>query len=249
MATRMDRSRLREFAREFELRVIMERLEEALGADAFPDASPQEALDSTAVEGTIGDLAEGEVALAIFDSTWAAADGEQVVTGDAGRHGGAGQGAVGRPLIGHDLKSLGGGARHGLLAAAGEGNLELRHDTMVGAYLLDPARRTFDLLDIAAQRGLAAEARDDRGETRGRSARAGGGAAARPRCRGAPRLGARPAPARGDAGTRPGEADGRGRDAAGGGADGDGERGRDARRQAAGRHRQGLRAANRRAPG
>ncbi len=160
MATRMDRSRLREFAREFELRVIMERLEEALGADAFPDASPQEALDSTAVEGTIGDLAEGDVALAIFDSTWAAADGRKVVTGEQGDMAALARELIGRPLIGHDLKSLGGGARHGLLAAAGEGNLELRHDTMVGAYLLDPARRTFDLLDIAAQRGLAAEAKE-----------------------------------------------------------------------------------------
>ena len=31
---------------------------------------------------------------------------------------------------------------------------------MVGAYLLDPARRTYDLIDIAAQRGLAAATKD-----------------------------------------------------------------------------------------
>ena len=157
METQMDRSRLREFAREFELRVIMERLEEALGADAFPDASPQEALDATAIKGAVTDLKKGEVALAIFDSTWAAADGDKVVTGEQGDMKMLAKDLEGRLLMGHDLKSLGGGARHGLLAAAGEGNLELRHDTMVGAYLLDPARRTFDLLDIAAQRGLAAE--------------------------------------------------------------------------------------------
>src|SRR5688572_17633602 len=70
MKKEMDRSRLREFAREFELRVIMERLEEALGAGAFPDASPQEALDATAVEGTVSDLGKSEAALAIFDSSW-----------------------------------------------------------------------------------------------------------------------------------------------------------------------------------
>ena len=63
---------------------------------------------------------------------------------------------AGRPLVGHDIKSLGGGARHGLLAASDQVELDLHHDTMVGAYLLDPARRTYDLVDIAAQRGLAA---------------------------------------------------------------------------------------------
>src|SRR5258705_5720047 len=60
--------------------------------------------------------------------------------------------------MGHDLKSLGGGARQGLLAAAD--GLALRPDTMVGAYLLDPARRTYDLIDIAAQRGLAAVSKE-----------------------------------------------------------------------------------------
>ena len=41
----MDRSRLREVAREFELRVILERLEEELGADFVPDAKVDEELD------------------------------------------------------------------------------------------------------------------------------------------------------------------------------------------------------------
>jgi len=66
-----------------------------------------------------------------------------------------------RRLIGHDLKSLGGGARHGILAAADSGGLDLRHDTKVGAYLLDPARRSYDLIDIAAQRGLAAAPKEE----------------------------------------------------------------------------------------
>jgi DNA polymerase-1 len=160
MKAKPDRGRLRDFAREFELRVIMERLEEALGADAFPDGSPQEALDATAVEGGIADLAEGEVAVAIAGETWAASDGAKIVTGEAADLADLAGELAGRPLIGHDLKSLGDGARHGLIAA-GEGNLELRHDTMVGAYLLDPARRTYDLLEIAAQRGIAAESRGD----------------------------------------------------------------------------------------
>ena len=45
MAKRMDRSRLREVAREFELRVILERLEEELGADFVPDSKVEEELD------------------------------------------------------------------------------------------------------------------------------------------------------------------------------------------------------------
>ena len=73
-------------------------------------------------------------------------------------------------MIGHDIKSLGGGARHGLLAAAGDDGLDLRHDTMVGGYLLDPARRTYDLADIAAQRGLAAASAGDDDEAKKRQA-------------------------------------------------------------------------------
>ena len=51
MAKRMDRSRLREVAREFELRVILERLEEELGADFVPDSKVEEELDATAEAG------------------------------------------------------------------------------------------------------------------------------------------------------------------------------------------------------
>ncbi len=151
----MDRSRLREVAREFELRVILERLEEELGADFIPDAKVDEELDATAEAGSISDLAEGEIALAIEGETWSGYDGKKLVEGGCPDLGKLVEALGERRLIGHDLKSLGGGARHGLLAAAGDG-LDLRHDTMVGAYLLDPARRTYDLIDIAAQRGLAA---------------------------------------------------------------------------------------------
>ena len=57
MARRMDRSRLREFAREFELRQIIARLEEELGADYVPDAEVEEEIEVAAVEGTPADLA------------------------------------------------------------------------------------------------------------------------------------------------------------------------------------------------
>ena len=156
LSKHMDRSRLREVAREFELRVILQRLEEELGADFVPDAKVEEELEAKAEPGSIEDLAEGEVALAIVAETWAGYDGEQLLEGDCPNLAELAKAIGKRRLIGHDLKSLGGGAQHGLIAAAGVGTLELRHDTMVGAYLLDPARRSYDLIDIAAQRGLAA---------------------------------------------------------------------------------------------
>ncbi len=156
MAKQMDRSRLREVAREFELRVILQRLEEELGADFIPDTKVEEELDATAESGTIEDLKTGEVSLAIEAETWAGYDGKRLVEGACPKLTEL-VGALGeRRLIGHDLKSLGGGAQHGVIAAAGDDGLDLRHDTMVGAYLLDPARRSYDLIDIAAQRGLAA---------------------------------------------------------------------------------------------
>jgi DNA polymerase I len=160
MSKRMDRSRLREVAREFELRVILQRLEEELGADFIPDAKVEEELDATAQEGSIEDLAEGDVALAIVGGTWSGYDGKRLVEGDCPDFAELAKALGERRLIGHDLKTLGGGARFGVLAAA-PGGLDLRHDTMVGAYLLDPARRTYDLVDIAAQRGLAAAAKEE----------------------------------------------------------------------------------------
>jgi DNA polymerase I len=156
MSKHMDRSRLREVAREFELRVILQRLEEELGADFVPDTKVEEELEIRPASGSVDDLAGGEVALAIVGETWSGYDGKRLVEGDCPDLAALAEAIGKRRLIGHDLKSLGGGARHGLIAAAGVGTLDLRHDTMVGAYLLDPARRSYDLVDIAAQRGLAA---------------------------------------------------------------------------------------------
>ena len=164
MSQTMDRSRLREVAREHELRIILERLEEDLGADFVPDAVVDEQLDATAQAGSPADLAKGEVAVAIAGGTWAAADAKKIVTGEAEDLSDLVAALRERPLIGHDIKSLGGGALHGLLAAAGDEGLDLRHDTKVGAYLLDPARRTYDLVDIAAQRGLAAASKAEADE-------------------------------------------------------------------------------------
>jgi DNA polymerase I len=155
MAAEPDRGALRDFMREFELRAVMERLEEALpeGA-AVPGRKVENELEVEAVEGTPADLADGQVALAIDGDRWAAADGERIVTGESSLDALAVE-TGDRPLVAHDLKSLGGG-RHGLLAAAVREGVELHlaHDTLVAAYLLEPQRRTYELVELAADAGI-----------------------------------------------------------------------------------------------
>jgi len=150
-----DRGALREFMREFELRAVMERLEEALPeGEAVPGRSVETELAVEAVKGTPADLDEGPVALAIAGDHWAGADGGRTVAGTSTLDALA-VALAGRPLIAHDAKSLGGG-RHGLLAAAArEGvDLELENDTMLAAYILEPQRRTYDLVELAADAGI-----------------------------------------------------------------------------------------------
>jgi DNA polymerase I len=157
MASEPDRGALREFMREFELRAVLERLEEALpDGDAVPGRSVETELEVEAVEGTPADLGAGEgpVALAIDGERWAGADGEQILTGSSSLDELA-PALPARPLAGHDIKSLGGG-RHGLLAAAARQGVELQldHDTMLAAYLLEPQRRTYELTELAADAGI-----------------------------------------------------------------------------------------------
>jgi DNA polymerase-1 len=150
-----DRSRLREFAAEFELRAVMQRLDEEFG-EIVPERTVDETIEVEAEEGRPGDLAAEEIAIAVGAGRWAASDGERVVTGDAPDLVALAEELRGRSLIAHDAKSLGGGGRSGLLAVAPPGSLELEHDTIVAAYLIDPARRTYDLQELAADAGLAA---------------------------------------------------------------------------------------------
>jgi DNA polymerase-1 len=157
MAAEPDRGVLREFMREFELRAVMERLEEALPeGDAVPGRRIETELEVEAVEGSAQDLGEGEgpLALAIEGERWAAVDGGRILTG-ASTQDELAAAISARPLVAHDAKSLGGG-RHGLLAAAArEGvELELDHDTMLAAYLLEPQRRTYELTELAADAGI-----------------------------------------------------------------------------------------------
>jgi len=151
-----DRSRLREVAADFELRAVMNRLDEEFQEDV-PERTVDETLVVDAVEGTPADLPAGPVAVSVAAGRWAGSNGEQVVTGDAPPDLAAlAEELRDRPLTLHDAKSQGGGGRTGLLAVAPPGSIDLAHDTMVAAYLIDPARRVYDLSELAADAGLAA---------------------------------------------------------------------------------------------
>jgi DNA polymerase I len=178
IASEPDRSALRDFMREFELRAILERLEEGLPeGELVPGRKVEREVEAEAVEGGPEDLAEGPVALAIDAGHWAAADADRLVTGSyEGMEQFAKQIAA-HPLIAHDAKSLGGG-RHGLLAGAAEARLDLRleHDTMLGAYLIDPARRNYDLVELAADAGIGLSERNGVAPVGSDSAATGDGA-------------------------------------------------------------------------
>jgi len=155
MSSEPDRGALRDFMREFELRAVMERLEEALPeGDAVPGRRVETELEVEAVAASPEELGEGPLALAIEGERWAAAEPERVLAGTASLEELAL--ALGdKPFLAHDAKSLGGG-RRGLLAAAERADTEprLHHDTMVAAYLLEPQRRTYDLVELAADAGI-----------------------------------------------------------------------------------------------
>ncbi len=149
-----DLSRLREFAAEFELRAVIQRLEDDYEGE-IPDRPVEETIAIEPAEGAISDLVDGPVSVAIEGERWAACDGARVVTGSASLAELA-RSLDGRPVVAHDIKAVGGTGRSGLLAAARPAGLEIDHDTMLGAYLVDPGRRTYVLEELAADAGIAA---------------------------------------------------------------------------------------------
>jgi DNA polymerase I len=166
-----DRGALRDFMREFELRAVLERLEEALPeGDAVPGRKVETELEVETVEATPAEIGDApRIAVALDGDRWAAAEGERILTGESS-HDELAVALAEKPLAGHDLKSLGGG-RHGLLAAAAREGVELglEHDTMLAAYLIDPARRTYELTELAADAGIglaegaaASQGKDDK---------------------------------------------------------------------------------------
>jgi DNA polymerase-1 len=153
--------------REFELRDPLRRLEEALGsADAAaPAPVAQHTIGALLREGSVRDVATlpaGEVALAMTlpeapegalfstEARWrfAAAAGDEVLTGEIDTPEALIIACRDRPVVAHDAKSF------GVLPA------NLAHDTLLGAYLLEPARRGFPFRELTEERGLAADLED-----------------------------------------------------------------------------------------
>jgi DNA polymerase I len=179
VAQEPDRSRLREVFREFELRDPLTRLEEALGADgAAPRSRAAEEVDVRARELPVGELSglRGEhLALAAERPAplqEAPPGGEQAPLPPPpderpplhfAAYAGGGEVLVGkaetlaslalawgeRPMVVHDWKSI---------ATSEEecGAPPLEHDTMVAAYLIDPARRGYPLAELGEQEGIGA---------------------------------------------------------------------------------------------
>ncbi len=162
-----DRSRLREVFRRWELRDPLRRLEEALGSAeaAAPAPAADRSLTARVREGSplrVGRLPGREIALAVrppdvpegalFGDTsrwrFAAAAGGEVLVGACAGPAEVVAAAGERPVVAHDAKALG-------TIPPG-----LTHDTLLAAYLLEPARRAYPLLELAEERGLAAAVED-----------------------------------------------------------------------------------------
>jgi DNA polymerase I len=186
-----DRSRLREFFRQYELRDPLRRLEEALGEDEqVPGAAI--ATDTTEVTlrtrvrtGVSADIAgfgTGEALCVVVHATetpegalfaegspWrfavapaasatsgssegvSAAESSgpvEVLAGDCSSPQEIVAACAGRPVIVHDAKAL--GVVPDLLV----------HDTLLGAYLLEPARRGYPFAELCEERGLSCDAED-----------------------------------------------------------------------------------------
>ncbi len=166
-----DRSRLREVFREFELRDPLRRLEEALGGaeDAAPRPEAEQALRVRVRTGALDALAalgdgSSEVGLAArapeqpegelfpLSEAWrfgAYAGGGEALAGECVAPGELAAALGERPALAHDAKAL------GTVPA------RLAHDTLIAAYLLDPARRAYALDELCEERGIGAEVSDE----------------------------------------------------------------------------------------
>jgi DNA polymerase I len=164
-----DRSRVREVFRRYELRDPLRRLEEALGdpETAAPSAAAEVTLAARMRAGAPRDIAalgggEGELnivaraseapegALFADGPPWrfAAALDREVLAGECTGPEELVAACGERPVVAHDAKALG-------LVPAG-----LAHDTLLGAYLLEPARRGYPFAELCEERGLASDIGD-----------------------------------------------------------------------------------------
>jgi DNA polymerase I len=164
-----DRGRVREVFREYELRDPLRRLEEALGDPdvAAPPTTAEVTLTASLRAGTPADIARlgeagSEVCVFVAESEapegelfaegapwrFAAASGGEVVAGDCVGPEEVVAGAEGRPVVAHDAKAL---------RTVPE---LLSHDTLLGAYLLEPARRGYPFAELCEERGLSSDLED-----------------------------------------------------------------------------------------
>jgi DNA polymerase I len=164
-----DRSRVREVFREYELRDPLRRLEEALGDPELAAPAPvaELRLSGRVRSGAPADIArlgdaEAELhvvareteapegALFADGAPWrfAVAVDREVLVGDCAGPEEVVAACAERAVVAHDAKGLG-------LVAPG-----LRHDTLLGAYLLEPARRGYPFAELCEERGLATDVQD-----------------------------------------------------------------------------------------
>jgi DNA polymerase-1 len=164
-----DRSRVREFFREYELRDPLRRLEEALGDPdvAAPAPAAQVKLKARVKAGSPADIqrlgaAGGELCVVVRASE--APEGALFADGPAWRFAAAAEGEVlvgecagpqevvaacgDRPVVAHDAKAL------------GTVPPSLAHDTLLGAYLLEPARRGYPFAELCEERGISSDEKD-----------------------------------------------------------------------------------------
>jgi DNA polymerase-1 len=157
-----DMTALRDTFRRYELRDPLRRLEEAIGsevADGTAPAASATVKPRTASLAQLAALGEGELALALREPvvpegalfadsavfTFGVATATEVLGGEVGEPAELVGILASHPIVAHDAKSL------------GSVPPQLAHDTMLGAYLLDPARRGYPLGELLEDRGLAAE--------------------------------------------------------------------------------------------
>jgi len=164
-----DRSRLRDFFREFELRDPLRRLEEALGDPdvAAPASATEVTLTASLRAGRPADIAalgSGDEEICVVVEEVEAPEGELFAEGPPWRFAAVAGGEAlagdcegpeevvaacdGRPVVAHDAKAL--------RTVPGR----LVHDTLLGAYLLDPARRGYPLEELCEERGLGSDLED-----------------------------------------------------------------------------------------
>jgi DNA polymerase I len=166
LARTPDRARLREVFRDFELRDPLRRLEEALGdEEAAPAPVPERTISAALREATLNDVAElpdapvtlavrapetpeGELAPASDLFRFGVATGEEVLAGECEAPRQVMLAADERPVTAHDAKSF------GVVPP------NLAHDTMIAAYLIEPARRAFPVRELVEERGLATDVAD-----------------------------------------------------------------------------------------